>query len=72
MEDDRKRYDITCPRCGHKMQAHTSIAQSTFGMLDGGHGTCLQCGLFMNLIFDPKTDTMMARDWENFVKETGL
>ena len=69
MEDERKRYDITCPRCGHKMQAHTSIAQSTFGMLDAGHGTCSKCGLLMNLIFDPKAETMTAWDWNDFSKE---
>ena len=51
-----KRYDITCPACGHKMAVHKSILHE-MGYAEYGRGCCLNCDTNMNLIYDRKKQT---------------
>jgi len=61
--DLKKRYEIICPYCGKTQYACISILH-TWGIADGGHGTCLDCKRSMRLIFDYKAETMTAEKWE--------
>ena len=70
MKDNRKRYEITCPRCGKIQYACKSIFHE-MGMYDTGHGRCLGCREHMRLQYDPKTDTMEAIKWENNPEAAG-
>ena len=63
MEDNRKRYEITCPHCGKIQYACKSIAHK-MGIYDLGIGNCLECENSMRLQYDPKTDSMEAIRWE--------
>ena len=62
MEDKRKRYRITCPYCGKVQYACKSLFHE-MGIEDAGHGTCLDCGGFMKLIYDRSADEMTAGIW---------
>lgn len=63
-EDDRKRYEITCPHCGEIQYACKSIGQS-IGLALFGFGICLKCNKSMNLIYDKSNDTMRTEKIEN-------
>ena len=64
MEDNRKRYEITCPHCGKIQYVCKSIAHE-MGIYNLGRGSCLECKNIMRLQYDPKADTMEAIRWEN-------
>lgn len=59
-EDDRKRYEITCPHCGNVQYACKSILHE-LGISKGGYGSCWECGKRMRLVFDYESDTMTAQ-----------
>ena len=63
MEDNKKRYEITCPDCGKTQYACKSIAHE-LGLSDVGHGVCLFCKCLMHLVFNEESDTMTAKKWE--------
>lgn len=52
-----KWYNISCPSCGHKMEAEKSIAQKE-GILPLGWARCTRCNSGMRLVYDDVTDTM--------------
>ena len=56
-DDDRKRYEITCPHCGEVQYVCKSIGQS-IGLALFGFGICLDCNKAMNLIYDESNDIM--------------
>lgn len=63
LEDKRKRYEIACPYCGKIQYACKSIAHE-LGILNAGHGTCLNCKKLMRLILDEESQSMRAKVWE--------
>lgn len=68
---ERKWYECVCPECERKFGAHKSIAQEEFGIHYAGHATC-KCGAFLNLTFDPDSETMIVKKWDDFIRESGL
>ncbi len=62
-ENKRKRYQIICPYCGKVQYACKSMLHE-MGYNEAGHGTCMECKGFMKLIYNPKSDTMTAKEWE--------
>ena len=63
MDDERKRYEITCPYCGKVQYACKSILHE-MGIEDGGRGKCLSCGGAMCLIFNEELQEMKADRWQ--------
>lgn len=61
-DDDRKRYEITCPHCGEVQYVCKSILHE-LGVSRGGYASCLKCGGKMNLVFDYDSGTMTAKKW---------
>lgn len=49
--DINKRYEISCPHCGKVQYACLSIIH-TWGVADGGHGSCMDCKESMRLVFE--------------------
>lgn len=68
MKDKWKRYQITCPYCGKVQYACKSFLHE-LEVEDAGHGTCLDCGGFMKIIYNQLADTMKAETWEIRRKE---
>lgn len=66
MED--KKYSIICPYCG-KSQCCTKSIFHCMGLFDMGGGNCLNCNKHMQIIYDPRSDTMQTRKWEEFEQE---
>ncbi|OHW62183.1 hypothetical protein EUAN_12520 [Andreesenia angusta] len=64
-KDNRKRYEIECPECGKILWACKSLFQE-MGMLDAGHGSCMECGTFLNLTLDKENDRMIAIRFEEY------
>lgn len=52
-----KMYVISCPSCGHKMEAGKSIAQKE-GIFPLGWARCTRCNSGMRLVYDDVADTM--------------
>lgn len=63
----RKRHKGKCPKCGNVFGATLSLAQM-LGEFSIGRGRC-KCGLAMNLCYDPRTNTMVVRPWDEYVAD---
>lgn len=63
----KERYDTKCCSCGHEFSASKSIMQE-WGILDAGHGSCPECGEFLNLTYDPDKEIMVTLKWDDHVK----
>lgn len=63
-----KRYFIECPYCGKEQYCTKSIFHC-MGVFDMGGGNCLDCDKHFQIIYDPQTDTMKTRKWEEFEQE---
>lgn len=62
--DFNKRYEIICPHCGKVQYACLSILH-TWGVTDGGRGTCTECKKSMKLVFDFSAEIMTAKAADN-------
>lgn len=62
--DTSKRHKVICPYCGKVQYACLSILH-TWGIANGGRGTCLSCKKTMTLEFDYEAETMTAKTAEN-------
>lgn len=62
-EDERKRYEVTCPECGAKIYACKSLGME-LGFLDKGVGTCIKCRKMFGLNFDFEKQEMSTEKLE--------
>ena len=58
--DINRGYEVICPYCGKVQYVCLSILH-TWGVADGGRGTCLGCKKTMALVFNYETETMTAK-----------
>ena len=64
---EKKRYKVICCNCNKEIYATKSIFHD-MGMYDLGSGRCLYCNTRLKLIYDPKTDTMKSKLFDNIVE----
>lgn len=62
-----KRYPIKCPNCDAQLYCEKSI----FHLMGypSGHGSCIECGKMMAILFDKEKDEMSTKDWDIYVDE---
>lgn len=65
---EEKRYSIKCPYCGKEQYCTKSIFHK-MGIYEMGSGNCLACKKHMQVVYNPISDTMQTRKWEEFDKE---
>lgn len=65
---EEKRYKVQCCNCKKDIYATKSIFHE-MGMFDLGQGRCIHCNTSLNLIYDPETDTMKSRLFDEFINE---
>lgn len=63
-----KRYKVICCNCNKEIYVTKSIFHD-MGMFDLGRGRCLHCNTSLQLIYNPETDTMKSRLFDDFIKE---
>ena len=61
-------YPFTCPVCGNEQMARPSLFMQT-GMMNTGHGSCLNCNTFLQLEIAPENDRMIAEDFDKWLEE---
>lgn len=55
-----KWYPIVCPYCGETQHSCKSIFHE-MGYYELGRGTCIKCEKGMEIIYNPTTDTLIAK-----------
>jgi len=55
----KQEYDFSCPKCGAKHWAKSSILMTDFG-LNRGRGQCLKCKAYLFLRIDENNEQMEA------------
>ena len=65
---ETKKYKVICCNCNKEIYATKSIFHK-MGMFDLGQGRCLHCNTSLQLIYEPETDTMKSRLYDDFIKE---
>lgn len=65
---EAKRYKVICCNCNKEIYATKSIFHE-IGMFDLGQGRCLHCNTSLQLIYEPETDTMKSRLYDDFIKD---
>lgn len=63
-----KKYDIQCCSCQAQCWTKPSMAHM-MGLFQGGHASCPGCKTFLNIIYDPDTDSMKTRPFSERVAE---
>lgn len=66
---DEKLYKVECCNCKKTIYATKSIFHE-MGMFDLGKGKCCHCNTDLKLIYNPETDSMTAKLYHKYKKDT--